>query len=158
MPAHVHVMFTRLRGQRYDTAPTGLEVRSDDSMDGAGWSMTGHLKLLHHSNNPSPTFPQEWIDSITDESCAELYLPTVPLIIQYVENNHSTEIVDFRLDSSAETQDWDMDDVEMSDVGAVGEGAKTDEEKVMADSGVAATVSVSLHPLVIMNISEHWTR
>ena len=32
------------------------------------------------------------------------------------------------------------------------------EEKVMADSGVAATVSVSLHPLVIMNISEHWTR
>jgi len=31
-------------------------------------------------------------------------------------------------------------------------------EKVMADSGVAATVSVSLHPLVIMNISEHWTR
>ena len=46
----------------------------------------------------------------------------------------------------------------MSDVGPVGEGAKTDEEKVMADSGVAATVSVSLHPLVIMNISEHWTR
>ena len=51
------------------------------------------------------------------------------------------------------------------------------EQKVMADSGVAATVSVSLHPLVyhhlivligrdnelflpqvIMNISEHWTR
>ena len=28
----------------------------------------------------------------------------------------------------------------------------------MADSGVSATVSVSLHPLVIMNISEHWTR
>ena len=51
-----------------------------------------------------------------------------------------------------------MDDVEMSDVGAGAEAAKTDEEKVMADSGVAATVSVSLHPLVIMNISEHWTR
>ena len=46
----------------------------------------------------------------------------------------------------------------MSDVGAGAEAAKTDEEKVMADSGVAATVSVSLHPLVIMNISEHWTR
>ena len=51
----------------------------------------------------------------------------------------------------------------MSDVGAGPEGAKTEEEKVMADSGVAdsgvaATVSVSLHPLVIMNISEHWTR
>jgi len=39
-------------------------------------------------------------------------------------------------------------DVEMKD---------QEEEKVMADSGVA-TVSVSLHPLVIMNISEHWTR
>jgi len=34
----------------------------------------------------------------------------------------------------------------------------TDDGKVMADSGVSATVSVSLHPLVIMNISEHWTR
>ena len=45
----------------------------------------------------------------------------------------------------------------MSDVGA-GAGAVDQEEKVMADSGVAATVSVSLHPLVIMNISEHWTR
>jgi len=32
------------------------------------------------------------------------------------------------------------------------------DQKVMADSGVSATVSVSLHPLVIMNISEHWTR
>ena len=61
-----------------------------------------------------------------------------------------------------------MDDVEMSDVdgappaagevGASGGGAGGEEEKVMADSGVAATVSVSLHPLVIMNISEHWTR
>jgi len=40
-------------------------------------------------------------------------------------------------------------DVEMKD---------QEEEKVMADSGVAATVSLSLHPLVIMNISEHWTR
>merc|ERR1740124_1993399 len=28
----------------------------------------------------------------------------------------------------------------------------------MADQSVSATVSVSLHPLVIMNISEHWTR
>ena len=34
----------------------------------------------------------------------------------------------------------------------------SDDGKVMADSGVSATVSVSLHPLVIMNISEHWTR
>ena len=54
----------------------------------------------------------------------------------------------------------DMDDVEMSEVGAGGgaEAGAPEEEKVMADSGVAATVSVSLHPLVIMNISEHWTR
>lgn len=63
-----------------------------------------------------------------------------------------------------------MDDVEMSDVGAevVPEAVAQVEppasaapeygEKIMADSGVAATVSVSLHPLVIMNISEHWTR
>ena len=51
-----------------------------------------------------------------------------------------------------------MDDVEMSDVGGGGKVPEDDQEKVMADSGVAATVSVSLHPLVIMNISEHWTR
>ena len=61
-----------------------------------------------------------------------------------------------------------MDDVEMSDVGAeavpeVGDNVEPPAsaapgEKIMADSGVAATVSVSLHPLVIMNISEHWTR
>lgn len=30
--------------------------------------------------------------------------------------------------------------------------------KVMASSGTVGSVSVSLHPLVIMNISEHWTR
>ena len=29
---------------------------------------------------------------------------------------------------------------------------------VMAGSGTVASVSVSLHPLVVMNISEHWTR
>ena len=63
-----------------------------------------------------------------------------------------------------------MDDVEMSDVGAEvapeavalveppASAAPDYGEKIMADSGVAATVSVSLHPLVIMNISEHWTR
>jgi COP9 signalosome complex subunit 6 len=30
--------------------------------------------------------------------------------------------------------------------------------KVMASSGTVGSVSVSLHPLVIMNVSEHWTR
>ena len=29
---------------------------------------------------------------------------------------------------------------------------------VMASAGTTGSVSVSLHPLVIMNISEHWTR
>ena len=51
----------------------------------------------------------------------------------------------------------------MSDVGAGDEAGPAAHpadvaDDVMADSGVAATVSVSLHPLVIMNISEHWTR
>ncbi|CAB4054126.1 COPS6 [Lepeophtheirus salmonis] len=32
------------------------------------------------------------------------------------------------------------------------------EKSVMASNGTQGTVSVSLHPLVIMNISEHWTR
>jgi COP9 signalosome complex subunit 6 len=31
-------------------------------------------------------------------------------------------------------------------------------KSVMALSGVAGSISLSLHPLVIMNISEHWTR
>jgi len=30
--------------------------------------------------------------------------------------------------------------------------------KVMASSGTIGSVSISLHPLVIMNVSEHWTR
>ncbi|KAG8246864.1 COP9 signalosome complex subunit 6 [Homalodisca vitripennis] len=31
-------------------------------------------------------------------------------------------------------------------------------KNVMASSGTVGSVSTSLHPLVIMNISEHWTR
>jgi len=31
-------------------------------------------------------------------------------------------------------------------------------KSVMASSGTMGSVSASLHPLVIMNISEHWTR
>jgi len=31
-------------------------------------------------------------------------------------------------------------------------------ENVLAGNGTIASVTVSLHPLVIMNISEHWTR
>jgi len=50
-----------------------------------------------------------------------------------------------------------VDDNEPATVAKV-PGEESEEEKVMADSGVTATVSVSLHPLVIMNISEHWTR
>lgn len=30
--------------------------------------------------------------------------------------------------------------------------------KIMASSGTVGSVSISLHPLVIMNVSEHWTR
>lgn len=31
-------------------------------------------------------------------------------------------------------------------------------DNVIAGSGTAGSITVSLHPLVIMNISEHWTR
>ena len=31
-------------------------------------------------------------------------------------------------------------------------------QQIMAASGTAGSVTTSLHPLVIMNISEHWTR
>lgn len=34
----------------------------------------------------------------------------------------------------------------------------TTPKSVMASSGTVGSVSISLHPLVIMNISEHWTR
>jgi hypothetical protein len=36
--------------------------------------------------------------------------------------------------------------------------AEVSSKKVMASSGTVGSVSLSLHPLVIMNISEHWTR
>ena len=43
-----------------------------------------------------------------------------------------------------------------------GTSKKTEQEPqpsgIMAAAGTAGSVSVSLHPLVIMNISEHWTR
>ena len=32
------------------------------------------------------------------------------------------------------------------------------EANVMASSGATGSISVLLHPLVVMNISEHWTR
>jgi len=34
----------------------------------------------------------------------------------------------------------------------------TEVTEVTASAGTSGSVSVSLHPLVIMNISEHWTR
>ena len=34
----------------------------------------------------------------------------------------------------------------------------TNRQGVMASTGTSGSVSISLHPLVIMNISEHWTR
>lgn len=33
-----------------------------------------------------------------------------------------------------------------------------DEKNFMASSGTVGSVTCSLHPLVIMNVSEHWTR
>lgn len=33
-----------------------------------------------------------------------------------------------------------------------------DKVNVMASCGTSGSVAVSLHPLVIMNIAEHWTR
>lgn len=48
------------------------------------------------------------------------------------------------------------------DVGGVGESseklASGGGESVMAAAGTVGSISVSLHPLVILNISEHWTR
>lgn len=40
----------------------------------------------------------------------------------------------------------------------VDDGGVVVNKSVMASSGTVGSVSVSLHPLVIMNISEHWTR
>jgi hypothetical protein len=45
-----------------------------------------------------------------------------------------------------------QNEMEVDDVGA---GVN---KSVMASSGTVGSVSISLHPLVIMNISEHWTR
>ncbi|XP_077987776.1 COP9 signalosome complex subunit 6-like isoform X2 [Glandiceps talaboti] len=36
--------------------------------------------------------------------------------------------------------------------------AKSSPDSVMASAGTTASVTVALHPLVIMNVSEHWTR
>jgi hypothetical protein len=46
-----------------------------------------------------------------------------------------------------------QNEMEVDDGGSVGVS-----KSVMASSGTVGSVSVSLHPLVIMNISEHWTR
>ena len=55
-------------------------------------------------------------------------------------------------------------DVDMQESGSSGckkapEGLESSSSNgIMAALGTAGSVSVSLHPLVIMNISEHWTR
>lgn len=41
---------------------------------------------------------------------------------------------------------------------AAAEGASSKIGNVMADPSTVPSVTISLHPLVIMNISEHWTR
>jgi COP9 signalosome complex subunit 6 len=40
----------------------------------------------------------------------------------------------------------------------VSESQVSSSKSVMAPSNVAPSVIVAVHPLVIMNISEHWTR
>ena len=76
IPAHVHVMFTRLLSRRYNTAHGGPDSTADQTTVRCEVTMTGHLKLLHQTtNNPSPTFPQDWIDSIIEQSCFSLLNP-----------------------------------------------------------------------------------
>lgn len=41
---------------------------------------------------------------------------------------------------------------------AVAGQSSSSSARVMASSGTVGSVSISLHPLVIMNVSEHWTR
>ena len=63
-----------------------------------------------------------------------------------------------RLSSSSQNNLVNLTSGPMMGEGGPGPGPSSGGDKIMADSGVAATVAVSLHPLVIMNISEHWTR
>lgn len=63
--------------------------------------------------------------------------------------------------------DMDVKAGSSNDINTTGDGAQKNKGNaaeaiigvnVMAESGTVPSVTISLHPLVIMNISEHWTR
>ena len=48
--------------------------------------------------------------------------------------------------------------MEIDDASDAGPSNSSTSSSVMASSGTTGSVTIALHPLVIMNISEHWTR
>ena len=58
----------------------------------------------------------------------------------------------------AESKEMDVDMQEGTSGSGTKGKAEVSSNGIMAALGTAGSVSVSLHPLVIMNISEHWTR
>lgn len=69
-----------------------------------------------------------------------LLLPVVVVIVVVVRVSR------LKMSSPRPQQEMEVDEEE------------TAPRSVMASSGTVGSVSISLHPLVIMNISEHWTR
>lgn len=61
------------------------------------------------------------------------------------------------MSSSKDMTAMDVDPV-TSETSKVSVMETNENEKSVMASGTAGSVSCSLHPLVIMNVSEHWTR
>ena len=81
MPAHVHVMFTRLSVRRYNTAGAGPDCMRDQTTvwrELAGeydWT----LEAAAPQQQSKPNLPSGLdFDAITEQSCAELQLPVNP--------------------------------------------------------------------------------
>lgn len=70
------------------------------------------------------------------------------------------EVMDVDLDLNASTSNakTSQNNVAVGVVSEVGMKPTLPGFNVMANSSIIPSVTVSLHPLVIMNISEHWTR
>lgn len=60
--------------------------------------------------------------------------------------------------SSSAPQEATMETESEEAAAAATAGTSSSSSRVMASSGTVGSVSISLHPLVIMNVSEHWTR
>ncbi|XP_008544805.1 COP9 signalosome complex subunit 6 isoform X1 [Microplitis demolitor] len=60
--------------------------------------------------------------------------------------------------SSMEVVNQPVPEAAPAPAGAGSSNSTSNSSRVMASSGTLGSVSVSLHPLVIMNVSEHWTR